>query len=137
MKQVNESRRSALKKLGLGTSAVYVAPAVTALVVPQHATATSSSSSSSSSLVGSTSVFEFVTSSSTLQLKLDAGDWSTVGSPTSNSSITAYGSTSTFYFQSGSYYFFIFGNDSSAPFSTGTGNFTVNGTQYTVSTLVR
>ena len=42
-KEVNEGRRSALKKLGLTTGAVYVAPAVTALVVPQHATATSSS----------------------------------------------------------------------------------------------
>ena len=51
MKEVNEGRRSALKKLGLGTGAVYVAPAVTALVVPQHATATSSSGSSSTSLV--------------------------------------------------------------------------------------
>ena len=48
-KEVNEGRRSALKKLGLTTGAVYVAPAVTALVVPQHATATSSSGSSGGS----------------------------------------------------------------------------------------
>ena len=60
-KEVNEGRRSALKKLGLTTGAVYVAPAVTALVVPQHATATSSSSSSvtaSTVAQASTGVFD-------------------------------------------------------------------------------
>lgn len=51
--EINEGRRSALKKLGLGTGAVYVAPAVTALVVPRHATATSSSGSSGGGLTSS------------------------------------------------------------------------------------
>jgi hypothetical protein len=38
---MNESRRDALKKLGLTTGAVWAAPAVTSLVVPRHASATS------------------------------------------------------------------------------------------------
>ena len=55
MQTNTDTRRSALKKLGLGTGAVYVAPAVTALVVPQHATATSSSATSSSVLTAPSS----------------------------------------------------------------------------------
>ena len=38
---MEESRRSALKKVGLATGAVWAAPAVTSLVVPRHASATS------------------------------------------------------------------------------------------------
>jgi len=38
---MEESRRSALKKLGLTTGAVWAAPVVTSLIVPKHAAATS------------------------------------------------------------------------------------------------
>lgn len=48
MTQINTSRREALKKLGLTSTAVWVTPSVAALVVPTHATATSSSGSSAS-----------------------------------------------------------------------------------------
>ena len=44
---MEESRRSALKKLGLTTGAVWAAPAISSLIVPSHAAATSISSSSS------------------------------------------------------------------------------------------
>lgn len=52
MEEIDEGRRNALKKLGIGTGAVYVAPTVTALVVPTHATATSSSGGSASTTGG-------------------------------------------------------------------------------------
>jgi hypothetical protein len=48
MKNVIESRRNAIKKLGITSGAAWVAPAVTALVVPKHASATSVSASGSS-----------------------------------------------------------------------------------------
>ena len=64
---MTQSRRDALKKLGIGTGVAWSAPAVTALVVPQHATAASSSSSSSSSFDESTltpgSTLEFASTS--------------------------------------------------------------------------
>lgn len=43
---MNDSRRKALKKLGLTSGAIWAAPVVTGLVVPQHATATSVSGGS-------------------------------------------------------------------------------------------
>ena len=70
--EVNKGRRSALKKLGLTTGAVYVAPAVTALVVPQHATATSSSSGGTTPTSTST-VDTFATNGITIQ------EWKTHG----------------------------------------------------------
>ena len=49
MQTNTDTRRSALKKLGITSGAAWIAPTVATLVVPKHATATSSSSSSSSS----------------------------------------------------------------------------------------
>lgn len=43
---MDQSRREALKKLGIGTGVAWAAPAVTVLVVPTHAQATSSSGGS-------------------------------------------------------------------------------------------
>ena len=46
MQTNTDTRRSALKKLGITSGAAWIAPTVATLVVPKHATATSSSSSS-------------------------------------------------------------------------------------------
>jgi len=75
MEKNNESRRDALKKLGLGAGAVYVAPAVTALVVPRHASATSvSGGGSGGSTPTSTSTTDTLTSNG-----LSIAEWKTAG----------------------------------------------------------
>ena len=115
MTNANESRRSALKKLGLGTGAVYVAPAVTALVVPKHATATSTSSSSGSSAGGlnvsvwrdsaSHGTFEITSttdySGATFVLSIDGAAILTQGNPLFTGTTTMFGFTTSADFTSG------------------------------------
>ena len=129
-----DTRRSALKKLGLGTGAVYVAPAVTALMVPQHATATSTTSGATTAAI---TVFRYVlvnTLSSSESNMLTVGiDTSVLSSVNSSTAVTAFGQTIPYAGNYGAILFFK-KTITPAPFSSsGSYQVTIAGTNYTTA----
>ena len=115
MKTNTDTRRAALKKLGITSGAAWVAPTVATLVVPKHATATSTSSSSGSSAGGlivsvwrdsaSHGTFEITSttdySGATFVLSIDGAAILTHGNPLFTGTTTMFGFTTAADFTSG------------------------------------
>ena len=128
-KKINESRRGVLKKLGLTTGAAYVVPAVTALVVPQHATATSSSVLTTSGIV----VFRYHLSFPEPKVLTIGIDTAVLTSVTSGTVVQAFGHTIPYVASSLTTLFFKKLIDPAPYTADGTYQVTIGGTTYSAT----
>lgn len=104
---------------------------MTALVVPQHATATSTSGTP----LSSSSLIEYVSGGGVVQLKLSASDFSAINA-SSSSVVTMYGHTMTGYTLN-TYHFFYKYVSPDPITDTGTGSVVIDGTTYSASINLR